>query len=399
MNADRFALVVVAGVLAVTAASAVLGVTIPGPLADGSLLEVTLWATTVLFGATATLWLLLTFVVGRGYESPPPEYGGDDVQVRILTIDAEDVVQATVDALPPELDDRHVVAERPIDVAGAEVHVVPEAFECEAVRKGRALEWARRTLDCERAFVLYLDEDSLLTEFDGLPDADVVQLREQPRRTGSYLTYLADVFRMGVQLEQRAFARMQIPLFAWGGGIAVRKDLEDAVTWDRETIVEDTAFVWAAARRYDVEFELSTVVCRNEAPPSLVEIVQQRRRWAAGNLNAVSMLPRRYRVLAWVRNFAWALSPVVTFVVVPLSLLGTTMVYGTAFVLLSLALGVLTFVWFLLGVLAYGKRDLVLVAALPLAPLVTVVHSLGTVVGVLDPPRGFRVTRKVGTRR
>lgn len=31
-----------------------------------------------------------------------------------------------------------------------------------------------------------------------------------------------------------------------------------------------------------------------------------------------------------------------------------------------------------------------------LAPLVTVVHSMGTVAGILDPPEEFRVTEKVG---
>jgi len=32
----------------------------------------------------------------------------------------------------------------------------------------------------------------------------------------------------------------------------------------------------------------------------------------------------------------------------------------------------------------------------PLAPLITVVHSMGTVAGILAPPTEFRVTEKVG---
>jgi cellulose synthase/poly-beta-1,6-N-acetylglucosamine synthase-like glycosyltransferase len=197
-------------------------------------------------------------------------------------------------------------------------------------------------------------------------------------------------------MEQRAFARLSVPLFAWGGGIAVRTSVEDAVTWDRETLVEDTAFVWAAARQFDLDFELAPVVCRNEAPPSLYEILQQRRRWAAGNLRATALLPFRYRLLTRVRNYAWALSPVVTLVALPLSLLGFGVVYGGLFAVASLALALFTVLWFLRGVAYYGTRALHWALAVPLAPVVTVVHSMGTVAGIIDPPEEFRVTQKVG---
>ena len=403
MKAERIGLVGVTAVLLVGALFAALTGVAPGnaPTTAASttsyppLLEWVLWGTLGLFTLVAGVWVVLTYVVGAGYEPPAPEYGPEEVQVRILTVDAAAVVQRTVDALPDALDDVHVIAEEPLDVAGAAVHVVPDGFECDAVRKGRAIEWARRELTPDREFVLYLDEDSLLEEFDGLPDADVVQLQERPRRTGSVLSYLADVYRMGVQLEQRAFARLSIPLFAWGGGIAVRADLENEVTWNRETLVEDTAFVWAAFERFDADFALAESVCRNEAPPSLYEIAQQRRRWAAGNLQAASMLPARYRLLTRLRNCAWALSPVVTLVAVPLSLLGVV-VYGGLFVLLSALLAAFTFFWYLRGALAYGGQRVALALATPLAPLVTVVHSMGTVAGILAPPERFRVTTKTG---
>jgi len=396
MNFERIGLVATAGILLGAAGALVFPRLIGLPVGAESLLAATLWGVTLLFAGTTAVWVVLTYVVGAGYEPPEAVHGGDDVQVRILTIDAADVVQRTVDSLPDELDDVRVVAEEAIDVTGATVHIVPEEFDCEAVRKGRALEWARRHVDCDREFVLYLDEDSHMGEFDGLPDADVVQLREEPRRTGSVLSYLADVYRMGVQIEQRAFARLSVPLFAWGGGIAVRREVEDAVTWDRETLVEDTAFVWRAAERFDLDFELADVVVRNEAPPSLYEITQQRRRWTAGNLRASRMLPARYRLLTRIRNYTWALSPIVTLIALPLSVLGVTVLFGGLFLATSLLLAAFTAFWFLRGVAYYGRGTAGLALAVPLAPLVTVVHSLGTVVGVLDPPEDFRVTTKEG---
>ncbi len=397
MNTERITLVGVG----IALIAGLLGTTVPSLLPGGvdwyGAFELLLWATTTLFAGTALFWVILTYVVGAGYEPPEAVHGGDDIQVRVLTMDSEDVVQATIDSLPAELDDVHVIAEASIDVEGAAVHVVPESFSCEAVRKGRAIEWARRTFETDREFVLYLDEDSHLETFGGLPDADIVQLREQPRHTGSVLSYLADVYRMGVQIEQRAFARLSIPLFAWGGGIAVRRSVEDEVTWNRETLVEDTAFVWAAARKLTPTFELARATCRNEAPPSLSEILQQRRRWAAGNIDAATKLPLGYQVLVRIRNYAWALSPVVTLIALPLSILGVS-VGGGLFVLTSLALGLFTLFWFLRGVAYYGMAERKLALALPLAPLVSVVHSMGTVAGIIDPPADFRVTEKAGSR-
>ena len=413
MNTERLALIgvtlalVVGGLATLLAPAVVSGpgtapaqaaaTTAVGDSGLGSLFGVALWGVTLLFGATAVVWFALTGVVGAGHETPPNEYGPDEVQVRIMTVDAAEVVQQTVDSLPDGLDDVHVIAESPIDVRGATVHAVPDGFSCRAVRKGRAQEWARRALDCQTEFVLYLDEDSVVESFDGLPDADIVQLREKPRRTDSSLSYLADVYRMGVQLEQRAFARLSIPLFAWGGGIAVRTEVEERTTWDRETLVEDTAFVWAAFRELDVTFALSDAVCRNEAPPSLYEILQQRRRWAAGNVQASAMLPFRYELLTRARNYAWALSPIVTLLVVPLSLLSVTIAYSGLFFAASMGLALCTLGWFLLGVAYYGDDHHHWALAVPLAPLITVVHSMGTVAGILNPPETFRVTTKVGS--
>ncbi|TKX56567.1 glycosyltransferase family 2 protein [Halorubrum sp. SS7] len=412
MNTERVALVAVSLALVVGGLATLLAPTVvsgpgtaPAQAAATTAIEggglaplfgVALWGVTLLFGATAAVWFVLVAVVGAGHETPPNEYGLDEVQVRIMTVDAAEVVQETVDSLPDGLDDVHVIAESDIDVRGATVHVVPEEFSCRAVRKGRAQEWARRALDCRKEFALYLDEDSVVESLDGLPDADIVQLREKPRRTESSLSYLADVYRMGVQIEQRAFARLSIPLFAWGGGIAVRTSVENEVTWDRETLVEDTAFVWAAFRERDVTFALSDAVCRNEAPPSLYEILQQRRRWAAGNVRASAMLPFRYELLTRVRNYAWALSPIVTLLVVPLSLLSVTVVYSELFFLASMGLALCTLGWFLLGVRYYGADHRHWALAVPLAPLITVVHSMGTVAGILNPPESFRVTTKVG---
>lgn len=50
-----------------------------------------------------------------------------------------------------------------------------------------------------------------------------------------------------------------------------------------EPIVVTLASVWVAFREPDVMFALSDAVCWTGVPTPLYEVVQQRRRWAAGN--------------------------------------------------------------------------------------------------------------------
>ncbi|HET7322952.1 MAG TPA: glycosyltransferase family 2 protein, partial [Halococcus sp.] len=218
-----------------------------------AILSIILWIIVLLSICSISYWTYLLVFVARDYEFPPAEHDPSSVQVRLLTVDSPHIVQKSINAIPETITDRHVIAERPMKIEGATVHVVPDTFECEAIRKGRALEWARQNIPCEKEYILYLDEDSLMTDFSGIPDGDVIQFRERPRRSQSWLSYLAEIFRMGFQIEQRAFPSLSVPLYAWGGGIAVRNELEDRITWERSTMIEDTTFIWnAAAEAVDV---------------------------------------------------------------------------------------------------------------------------------------------------
>ena len=362
-----------------------------------AILSVILWIIVLLSACSIAYWTYLVVFVGRGYEYPDPAYGLDEVQVRLLTVDSERIVQESVNALPEAITDRHVIAEQPMTIDGATVHVVPEVFECKAIRKGRALEWARQHLTCEKEFLLFLDEDSLVTDLDGIPDADVVQFREQPRRSRSWLTYLAEVFRLGFQVEQRAFPSLSVPLYAWGVGIAIRAELEGWVGWDRKTMIEDTTFVWsvAADAGIDLDFTLARDTFDTQAPPTIRAMIGQRSRWIAGSQAQRGLLSPLYRTLTTVRNMAWAFSPAVPLLtLVPLFIPGT-IAFEFAFQVLSVAVFVFVLVWSLLGIRYYDESLLVGVALVVLTPIVSLLHSLGALAGLVMPPTDFAVTRKV----
>jgi len=364
---------------------------------DATQLLPLVWVVFAFYSASVGFWLYETLVLARGWQPTHDDYewGLDDIQVRILTVNADAVVQGTVDALDGAFTDVHVVAEEDIHVEGAKVHVVPADFDCTATNKGRALEWARRNVACDREYVLYLDEDTVVSEFRGLPDADVVQFTELPVYTGSWLAYLAETFRIGYQLEQRAFGRFRYPLYAWGGGIAVRQSLEHAVTWDAATITEDTDFVWRAADGFDLDFAVVNAKFRNQAPPSLRGMFTQRRRWMAGTRAATDVLPTRYRLLLANRVAAWACSPLIPAVSLLFFVAPETFPDVALYRVGSLAQFGLLFVITAAGAYAYRGVSRVPLVAIPATPLLVVLNTAGALWGFVSPVEDFAVTEKV----
>ncbi|SFC16285.1 Glycosyltransferase, catalytic subunit of cellulose synthase and poly-beta-1,6-N-acetylglucosamine synthase [Halobiforma haloterrestris] len=356
----------------------------------------------VLYALSALWWLYEVFVLSRNRDRDRDrdaeafEWGLEDVQVRILTVDGKRVVQGTVDAVPSAIDDVHVIAEAPMDVSGATVHVVPEEFDCEATNKGRALEWASRTLQCEKEYVLYLDEDTIVTDFTGVPDADVVQFTELPIYTGSWFTYCCEVFRVGYQFEQFGFPRLRYPLYAWGGGIAIRRDLEERIGWDVGTVTEDTNFVWRAAREKGFSFRVVDARFRNQAPPTISAMIRQRRRWISGSLQDGGILPLSYRPLYGTRVVVWACSPLVL-----IWILGVVVDTGTAglptraFGGISAALAVVLVVFMWFGIRAYRLEPYLWPAFLLATPLAVVLHAAGAAWGIVSPVSEFQVTEKI----
>ncbi|RKD95760.1 glycosyl transferase family 2 [Halopiger aswanensis] len=347
----------------------------------------------IFFAATA-IWIIEVLVVGQARKRPG-EYDHSEIHARVLTIDAQDVVQGTVDSLPDGLGGVQVIAEREIDVDGATVHVVPEEFTCEARRKARAVEWARRNAPVDEEFVLYLDEDTIVPSLPPFPDVDVVQLMERPVRTGSWLCYFAEIFRMGFQIEQRTFPRFCYPLYAWGGGFAVKANVENEVTWDVPTVTEDTNFIWRAFADPDREMAVLPVKLLNQAPPSIRAMITQRRRWISGAALDSHLLPRRYRALSLLRNAAWGLV-----VLSPLLLVPAVTPVSVVFLPGIYQLGILVqvvclFAWGFLGYWYYAERFRVLLGLFLTLPVVAILHAAGAFWAIVRPTSTFEVTPKV----
>lgn len=349
----------------------------------------------ILYALSLCFWLYETLVLVPRANAEPTPFGHDDIQVRIATVNNAAVVQTTVNRLPETLTDIQIISETPMEIEGATVNVVPKSFECTATHKGRALEWARRNVSCDREYVLYLDEDTLVESLPPLPDADIVQFTELPLFTGSRWTYLCEVFRIGYQFEQRAFVRLRFPLYVWGGGIAIRKSVEDQITWDRQTITEDTAFVWTAAATLPT-FSLRVVDgrFRNQAPGTIQTMLRQRRRWMSGTRMDAGVLPLRYRLLVGTRAIIWAFSPVVVVLTVVIGFIpGATLT--PALSVLSIMLFVFLHLIMAIGAYMYEFEPSKLLLAIVLTVPTVLLNTLGALWGYISPTKQFVVTTKV----
>ncbi len=369
-----------------------------------------LWQLALLYTVPVVFWdfelAVLWYRNRQSRKRRLPDVGWelDAVQVRIVTIDNADVVQQTVDSLPAALEDVVVVAERPIDVDGAKVLAVPPEFECAAAHKGRAVEWARRHHPTDREYVLYLDEDTDASALTGIPsNADIVQFRERPVRTGGLLPFLAEIHRIGFNVEQRSFPFFQLPFYAWGGGIAIRSSLEEQVTWDTPTLVEDSVFAWRAVLEQGATIGIADTYLANQAPPSVWTMIRQRQRWLTGTRARQEMLPFQYRLLYDMRDLGWALStfgPVLWLLsalsyagFIELSLL--PVFFPNAYLVLTVTLLGHVYAWSIIGLVIYRPPLAVWVFLLAFTPFIVTVHSLGALYGLVRPARTFTVTRKV----
>lgn len=191
------------------------------------------------------------------------------------------------------------------------------------------------------------------------------------------------------------FHRLRYPLYAWGGGVAIRHEIEDEITWDVATITEDTNFIWRAAETRDLTYRLVDARFRNQAPPSVRSLIKQRRRWISGTLRDGGLLPRTYRPLYYTRIIAWAFSPFVPVLVVAAYLFPGTApsmeLYGT----ISLVLVTMLFVYTGAGIVGYRKHPILWPILLVLTPLAVFVHSVGALWGLVRPVETFEVTKKV----
>lgn len=304
----------------------------------------------------------------------------DDFAVKVLTTgDDGGVLTGTVLFSNKE---PLVISRKHVPLPRGDVKVLPETFQCRARFKGQQLEWARREFPAHRT--LFLDEDSLC-DLHVIPVADIVQFQEVPQGKSKLIAAI-EAYRMGFQIEQALFEKTG-PLFLWGGGVAVSQDLEDDTTWNRPTVTEDTAFLYATRRPFTYRYSKKRIY--DQAPPSIEALIKQRWRWASGTFRDTRYLPWGWRrIFIYFRTLQWGLWPA--------SMLAPAILGAPYWMTLPLLLQAI--VWSFVGARVMGltwKDTVLTVLAMPVA---SVIHSLGATMALVKPVNTFHRTPKVAVR-
>lgn len=353
-----------------------------------AILEVAVTVLMAVFITAILGWVALA-IVGSAVIRDELVWDAADVQVRIITVGSSpQVVRRTANKAAEHFDDIHIVSEVDMPPApNTTVHVVPDDFDSEAEHKGRALDWASKNIECDREYILYLDEDSILPEFSGLPDDDIVQLRERPQRSYKWTPFFVDTYRLGWQYEMNGFTQISYPLYLWGGGVAVRQSCEDEVGWDQYAIAEDTHFLWRAISQ-GFTYNISPDSIRNQAPPTVRQLLKQRRRWASATFAASSHLPLHWRTAVIIRTLLWAMS----IIILPLMIiLGAGVVTLHPLLVITLLAPIL---WALIGSAPADKSVRTAIVSLVLFPIWHTINAAGALWGLLSPVDDFEVVEK-----
>jgi hypothetical protein len=300
-----------------------------------------------------------------------------DFQVKILTIgDNEEVLNDTINAAPkPPL----IISRKKVSFPNN--YVIPDTFQSSARFKGEQIEWSR--LEHPANYTLYLDEDSICsTGMDSIPDADIVQFNEVPV-SNNWLIASIEAHRIGFQTEQALFEKIK-PFYLWGGGFAIKQWLEDKITWDRDSITEDTAFIFNIPQ--NARFIFSKQKIYNQAPPTLRALFKQRRRWASGALTDIKYHPNlHYRIWVGFRSINWGLWAILA----PLSFFMATEHWIFFLPLLQAML------WSFLGARVMNLSYPMTIVTTITAPLSGVLHSVGACMAFVSKAKTFDVTPKV----
>ncbi|WP_435128773.1 glycosyltransferase family 2 protein [Halobaculum sp. D14] len=287
---------------------------------------------------------------------------------------------------------------------GVETVVVPDDYDCDAVAKGRAIQYFIDTVvaDAPDYWYSFIDDDNLVRDDRFLYEIPVQEAKGRgamnavlsPRRGDSTVTYIMDHIRLLDDLTVfRAFTGLfGRPYIGFHGELlTARGDVLLDVGFDRETIVEDFAFA-AELVRNDVRTWQSRTRVSILSPHTLEALFEQRSRWFIGTWNLLWSASPVTRALTGLRFSSW----VCAIVAGPL---GTLLWYSSGGVALPDVLelaptlaGVVYGGTYLYGVgRVGGSRWPVLALALP---LYAVFEALSPIYAVLFSGNEFTVIEK-----
>ena len=201
---------------------------------------------------------------------------------------------------------------------------VPVEYSCNAVFKGRALQYAveRRSVEKKNTgsiYVFHLDDESLVSEQTVCSILSYLEESPAPISEGLILyplreneiikiSNLLDTIRPFCCFECIDFMKRGNPAYMHGSNLLVRSDVEENVGWNNgKTVAEDSLFAIAARRKLGSGvFGWHGGVVEERSPYNLRDIFRQRKRWFYGLVQNLKYLALWDKVLQVARALTWS---------------------------------------------------------------------------------------------
>ena len=302
--------------------------------------------------------------------------------------------------------------------------VVPENYSCNAVYKGRALQYAvevrrKENKNTDDVYILHLDDESLITKQTLCSVLSFLEDNPSPISEGLIIypvgkdekiriSHLLDTLRPFCCFECLDFMHRGSPAYLHGSNLVVRSDIEQEVGWENgKTMSEDSLFgVNARIKCGKGVFGWHGGVIEEKSPLGIRDFVRQRKRWFHGLIQNLKYIPLKDRVSQAFRAFVWSLgffSGMASLVslIAPQYFFNDT--YPDVSLYIRLGFFITTLLWLLsyqIGASLNGKylprakrvwfHFLVLVASFGLS----VIESSIPILALISKPKTFDVVRK-----
>jgi len=201
---------------------------------------------------------------------------------------------------------------------------VPTEYSCNAVFKGRALQYAVEIRSWEKKntnslYIFHLDDESLVTEQTICSILSYLEETPAPISEGLILyplhedeiikiSNLLDTIRPFCCFECMEFMKRGNPAYIHGSNLLVRSDVEEKVGWNNgKTFAEDSLFAIAARTKLGRGvFGWHGAIVEEKSPHNLRDIFRQRKRWFYGLIQNLKYLTLKDKILQVARALIWS---------------------------------------------------------------------------------------------
>jgi beta-1,4-mannosyltransferase len=301
--------------------------------------------------------------------------------------------------------------------------IVPPQYSCNALYKGRALQYAvelrqKESKNTAEISIFHLDDESLITkqtlcsiltylEGNPKPISEGLIIYPLQEKEKFNLPSLIDTLRPFCCFECMEFMNNGKPAFIHGSNLLVRSDVEEKVGWENgKTLAEDTLFALQAKKKLGPEvFGWHGGVIEEKSPFSLQDLIKQRKRWFYGLIQNLKYLSRKdkisqaARAILWTSGFISGIVSIYTWIT-PIFIPDTSQVISTEFKIVFTITSIMWLLSYQIGASFNGKylslkRKIKFhFLTLLFSVLIGLIECATPLAALLRKPKSFEVIKK-----